>query len=75
MLEEPRLLASARGEPYYQGALQLISGPERIETGWWDEDGIARDYFVAVNPKGVHLWVYRDRGKDKGQWYLHGMFG
>jgi protein ImuB len=75
VLEEPRLLASARGEPYYQGALQLISGPERIETGWWDEDGIARDYFVAVNPKGVHLWVYRDRGKDKGQWYLHGMFG
>lgn len=75
MLEEPRLLTMAQGKPHYQGPLQLLSGPERLETGWWDDAGIARDYFVAVNPKGVHLWVYRSRGRDKGCWYLHGMFG
>jgi protein ImuB len=74
MLEEPRLLATENGLPVCDGALQLIDGPERLETGWWDDDGIARDYFVARNPEGVHLWVYRDR-RSKDCWYLHGMFG
>ena len=73
-LEQPRPLKVERDKPYYEGALKLVRGPERIETGWWDEDGIARDYFVATNPRGVHLWIYRDRSKD-GHWYLHGMFG
>lgn len=74
VLEQPQLLQTERGQPRYQGILNLVRGPERIETGWWDEDGIARDYFVATNPGGVHLWVYRDRS-NAGNWYLHGMFG
>ena len=74
MLREPRPLATEKGMPCYQGLLRLVTGPERIETGWWDDAGIARDYFVALNPAGVHLWVYRNRGRDKS-WYLHGMFG
>ena len=61
MLPEPRVLATERGLPLYQGVLKLLDGPERLETGWWDGDGISRDYFVAVNPKGACLWVYRDR--------------
>jgi len=75
ILEEPRRLETHRGVPCYQGPLQLLGEPERLETGWWDGEGIARDYFAAVNPKRVHLWVYRNRGKDKDHWYLHGMFG
>lgn len=75
MLQEPRPLDVYRDTPWYQGPLDLLSGPERLETGWWDDDGIARDYFVALNPKGVHLWVYRDRGGPGNNWYLHGMFG
>jgi protein ImuB len=77
MLQVPELLLVEQGVPCYQGALRLLDGPERIETGWWDEDGIARDYFVACNPGGVHLWVYQDRGSDRcsRHWYLHGMFG
>jgi protein ImuB len=75
VLEEPRLLATENGLPVCDGILQLIDGPERLETGWWDDDGIARDYFVAQNPKGVHLWVYRDRKEKGGRWFLHGMFG
>jgi protein ImuB len=74
ILEPPRRLRVERGVPCYRGGLELVRGPERIETGWWDEDGIARDYFVATNPQGVHLWVYRDRGKA-GHWFLHGKFG
>ena len=75
MLAEPRPLETEAGKPLCDGILQLLGGPERLETGWWDDDGIARDYFVARNPQGVHLWVYRDRKKEGGLWFLHGMFG
>ena len=75
MLAEPRPLVTEKDLPVCEGALQLLDGPERLETGWWDDDGIARDYFVARNPQGVHLWVYRDRRKAGGLWFLHGMFG
>jgi len=75
MLGEPQLLDAREGVPHYRGPLEFVSGPERIETGWWDENGIARDYFVAINPRGMHLWVYRDRGRERGRWFLHGMFG
>ena len=75
MLGEPLPLDIREGVPCYRGPLKLVDGPERIETGWWDENGMARDYFVAVNPRGMHLWVYRDRSREKGCWFLHGMFG
>jgi len=74
MLTHPEPLAVRDGNPVYRGVLALAEGPERIETGWWDEDGIARDYFIAVNSRGVRLWIYRNRNKDNG-WYLHGIFG
>ena len=37
-------------------SLELCSGPERIESGWWDEQDVARDYYTAKNgrrPKAV----------------------
>lgn len=73
MLVEPLLLALERDVPHYHGPLRLEAGPERLETGWWDGNGIARDYFVAVNPKGMHLWIYRVC-REPGRWYLHGLF-
>jgi len=75
MLQEPKRLGNAEDLPVCEGALTLLDGPERLETGWWDDDGIARDYFVARNPQGVHLWVFRNRREKDGGWYLHGIFG
>ena len=80
LLQKPEQLVTEQGMPCYQGRLKLLDGPERLETGWWDDDGIARDYFIARNPGGVYLWVYRDRCKDRDRhrhcsWYLHGKFG
>ncbi len=75
MLPEPALLPTDRGYPVHRGCrLQLVEGPERLETGWWDEDGISRDYYLAREPDGRQLWVFRNRTRESS-WYLHGYFG
>ena len=54
----------------------LRDGPERIESGWWDGVDVRRDYYVAENPRGETVWIYRDHryGIDDGEWFLHGVF-
>jgi protein ImuB len=50
----------------------LVTGPERIESGWWDHGDVARDYYLARDAAGTRLWVYQDlRG---GGWFLHGLW-
>jgi len=58
--------------PCHDGRLKLMSGPERIESGWWDGGDVARDYYVAEDRNGAQLWVYCDRAS--GEWYVHGVF-
>ena len=36
LLDPPEALAEVDGRPYRRGQLQLVAGPERIESGWWD---------------------------------------
>jgi len=75
MLPEPTLLPADSGYPIHQGCrLRFIDGPERLETGWWDEDGISRDYYTATGQDGRRLWVFRNRNPESC-WYLHGYFG
>ena len=57
--------------PHDDGRLELLAGPERIESGWWDGGEVARDYFIARAPSSALLWIFRARG---GGWYLHGLF-
>jgi protein ImuB len=73
LLASPQPLKEIGAMPHYQGPLALLAGPERIESGWWDGNDIARDYFIACNPAHALLWVYRERRHDGG-WYLHGFF-
>ena len=48
---------------------QIIAGPERICSGWWDEQSIRRDYYVCQQD-GQILWLFRSpRG-----WFIHGVF-
>jgi protein ImuB len=51
---------------------ELLQGPERIESGWWDGKGVARDYYMASQVSGARLWVFQDRHTQR--WYLHGVF-
>jgi protein ImuB len=75
LLPVPRSLSVRDGLPRRRGSgLRLSGEPERIESGWWDGGGIARDYYTATDPHGVRLWVFRERVAPHG-WYLHGVFG
>ena len=51
--------------------IRIIHGPERIQSAWWTDERICRDYFVARNPDSQTLWVFRD---DQQQWFVHGLF-
>ncbi len=59
-------------KPCQKDRLELESGPERIESGWWDDMQVARDYYVAQGRNGSRLWVYCDRSSDT--WFVHGLF-
>lgn len=74
LLQAPRPLEAPRGRPRHDGPLELLAGPERIESGWWSGADIQRDYYVARDPRGSQLWVFREcTGARK--WFLHGIFG
>ena len=85
LVEPPQPLpADRREQPLLDGAaLQLLSGPERIEAGWWDQEERAlagRDYFIAQAADASLVWIYRLRLPDLAAsaasgWFLHGRFG
>lgn len=84
VLPQPLKLAMRDHRPLYQGPLHLLSGPHRVEGGWWHrvvEEGaqttkfVARDYWVALSEHAGVLWVYQERlADDQTAWYLHGSF-
>jgi protein ImuB len=73
LLNRPRRLVTRDDAPSYQGDLAFISGPERIESGWWDGTEVRRDYYVATNMRGETFWIFREHRGEQG-WYMHGVF-
>ena len=51
---------------------EYSQGPERIESGWWDGKGVARDYYIVRQAGGARLWVFQERQSKR--WYVHGVF-
>ncbi|KFI10531.1 DNA polymerase Y family protein [Vibrio coralliilyticus] len=51
--------------------VNIMHGPERFVTGWWDGEEMTRDYFIARSDSGRWLWVFRNQ---EMQWFLHGLF-
>jgi len=87
-LQSPQALIERGSRPIFEGRpLQLLSGPERIEAGWWDSALAERDYFIAEAGDGALIWIYRERlplSRSAGEhesdgagsgWFLHGRFG
>jgi protein ImuB len=85
LLPTPLKLALRGHRPIYQGELQLLAGPQRIEGGWWDRvagasgdeertRNVVRDYWVALSEHAGVLWVFQTRLDESPAWYLHGHF-
>lgn len=55
--------------PIHGERLHIVSGPERIQCGWWEREQ-ARDYFVARDRDETWCWCFR----DAQGWFLHGYF-
>jgi protein ImuB len=76
LLASPLALITRQHKPFYQSPLTLLAGPERIESGWWDDTLALRDYFIAENDNHALLWIFRQRvGHAESGWFLHGYFG
>jgi protein ImuB len=73
LLPVPRRLKTDNGWPCLQGRLKLCHSRERIESGWWDEQDVARDYFIAQSPSGSQYWIYRELDGER-RWFLQGVF-
>jgi protein ImuB len=65
------LLGEPQSVPH--GSAQILMGPERIESGWWDGDDVRRDYYLIQNRAGQQGWAYRAVGEDGPLW-LQGWF-
>lgn len=83
VLPEPQRLAVRDHRPLYQGPLMLLSGPHRIEGGWWHRSDeatqethhVERDYWVALSEHAGVLWIYQQRlAGEATAWYLQGSF-
>jgi protein ImuB len=74
LLNPPQPLQVRRNRPVHGTPLTLVRGPERIESGWWDEAVAVRDYFVAEDAHAARYWIYRERGTTDARWFLHGLY-
>jgi protein ImuB len=84
LLAEPLRLAERANRPMYQGPLHLLTGPHRVEGGWWHRvrvgeiestRNVVRDYWVALSDHCGVLWVFQERlANDETAWYLQGSF-
>jgi protein ImuB len=78
LLAKPEPLPEQQGRPQRRGPVKLLAGPERIESGWWDDgQGVGdqrRDYFIALTADDRWAWVFREL-RSPGGWFLHGWFG
>jgi len=86
LLDKPLRLLEREHRPVYQGALQLLLGPDRVEGGWWHRGGgdngeeftqnVQRDYWLGLSPCAGVLCVFQARlAGDETAWFLHGHYG
>ena len=86
LLTKPLRLSVQRDTPQYHGPLRLLTRPQRIEAGWWDDEGkglALRDYFIARSESVGLVWIYRERPATladnesqpaQARWFLQGLY-
>lgn len=71
LFPEPHPIHQTAQQLYWNGILEILYGPERIEDRWWSTP-VSRDYYIACTPQKQPVWIYQDRHNRR--WYLHGLF-
>ena len=74
LLPAPKLLQGKPPSWQIGGPWKLLSGPERVEFGWWDAQPCKRDYYCARDSNDSVVWLYQDLLDDEARWFLHGYF-
>lgn len=59
--------------PLQRPPARILSGPERLESGWWDGADTRRDYYIVELPGGQRAWAFCPPGQ-RGPFMLHGWF-
>lgn len=81
-LDEPAAYTTQAGRPVWLlprpqpcriDDYRILTGPERIESGWWDGRDCRRDYFIVRDSNGSTLWAFHEYKPSPG-WYLQGLF-
>jgi protein ImuB len=87
LLEKPELIKVTAPVPDYPPMsfthknnfhrIKKADGPERIESEWWLNEGLFRDYYVVEVEEGKRYWLFRLGSYDGAKlpsWFLHGFF-
>lgn len=70
LLPQPTPIEQWPGFDWRKAKLSL---PERIESGWWDEVDVTRDYYRLDQPDGSRLWVFQNRQLPR-DWFVQGIY-
>jgi len=60
--------------PFHGTPRRILAGPERIESGWWDDGDVRFDFYVIETSVGQIAWAFRPAGATDGPWLLRGLF-
>lgn len=72
VLHKPTAVTVLNSHPIDRAPPRALEGPERLVTGWWDGNPIARDYWVVEDRWGRRSWIFRELLTNR--WFLHGHF-
>ncbi|MDH4396479.1 MAG: hypothetical protein QE278_12425 [Limnobacter sp.] len=79
LLPEPQRLRGKAPSWTDGGEWRLLSGPERVDFGWWSKQPCKRDYYRALNKDMTQAWIFCEeefhQEKTFINWFLHGYFG
>ena len=69
LLKTPNPIKFLNGKLYFKSPITILSGPERINDNWW-ENNQQLDYYIARDEEGTNYWIYKSGIK----WFIHGIF-
>lgn len=84
LLDPPRLLDQPSLQESTSSRIQSITiegvqspvvasyGPTKVDSEWWSDTPVQRDYYEVQTEDGGRYWVFKK--KKDGQYYLHGIF-